>query len=176
MGFTTVAVIAGLVIGLAAGGRIRNLGSQRFRWWLLLPLGAVLQTVPELWEVPAALAMVLASYAALAAFAMANLHLVGMSVVMVGLALNVAPIVANGGMPVRAEAIVAAGISEPHDVEHLRFGAKRHLERPDDRLTFLGDVIPVPPLREVLSFGDLVLAFGVADVLARMLRPLHRRP
>ena len=36
----------------------------------------------------------------------------------------------------------------------------------------LGDVLPVRPVHEVVSFGDLILALGLADVVFRLLRPV----
>lgn len=176
VGYTAIALALGLLAGLLAGGRPSHAAGHPLRWWPALAAGAAVQWVPELLAVPedAAFAAVVASYAALAAFAVANITMVGMPVVLVGLALNTAVIVANGGMPVRAEAVAAAGIADTREeVAALDYGSKRHLERDDDRLTILGDVIPVPPLREVLSFGDLILAAGVADVVFRLLRPLR---
>ena len=57
----------------------------------------------------------------------------------------------------------------------LHLGAKRHLERSGDRLTVLGDTIPIRPLHEVASFGDLILAMGVGDLAFRLLRPAGLR-
>ncbi len=95
-----------------------------------------------------------------------------MPVVLLGLVLNVVVIGANGGMPVRASAIVDAGIASNRlEIAALDFGSKRHLEEEDDRLMILADVIPVAPLREVLSFGDLILAAGISNVVFRLLRP-----
>ena len=119
--------------------------------------------------------MVLISYVGLLAFAIANIRLVGMPVVLVGLLCNLAVISANGGMPVRADAIVAAHVAEREALDTLDFGAKRHLEQDDDVLTFLGDIIPVRPTREVVSFGDLILAIGIADVIFRLLKPVEVR-
>lgn len=178
MGYTLVAVALGLVAGFVGGGRPANAAGHTLRWWPALALGVIAQWVPELAgvEVRVAFPAVLASYAALGVFALANLRLVGMSVVSVGLALNVVVIAANGGMPVRPSAVVAAGIADdPAEVATLDLGAKRHLEQGDDRLMVIADIIPVPVLREVLSFGDLVLAAGVADVVFRLLRPLRFR-
>jgi hypothetical protein len=173
MRFTSIAVAVGLLLALALGGRASNVARQRLRWLPALVAGAALQLGAEVLDLgdPLALVAVAASYAALAAFAVANLRLVGMPVVLVGLALNTLVIGANGGMPVRGDAILSLGSVEAHELAALDFGAKRHLERPDDRLTVLGDIIPVVPLSEVLSFGDLVLAVGVADVVFRILRP-----
>lgn len=176
MWYTLVAVVVGLAVGLVAGGSLRGLGAQGFRGWGLLPAGVVLQVVPDLLSTGEDTAFVLlaASYAFLATFAVVNLHVVGMAVVFVGLVLNLIPVLANQGMPVRDEAAVAAGIVEWEDIPAIEFDPKHHLETGDDRFTALADIIPVPPLREVLSFGDLVMSFGVANVLFRMLKPRGR--
>jgi hypothetical protein len=173
MGISIVALALGLVLGIAAGGRPRNAGRRPVRAVGVLAAGVVAQAVPELgWvEGDAGLALVLLSYGLVTTFALVNLRLVGMPVALVGLLLNVVVIGLNGGMPVRAEAIVAAGIADHDEVASLDFGGKRHLETPDDRLVVLGDIIPVPGFREVVSFGDLILAAGVADVVFRLLRP-----
>jgi hypothetical protein len=171
--FIAVAVVAGVAIGLLRGGRLSNLGEATFRVWPLLVAGVVVQAAAA-FAPSGAVAIILVSYAILLAFAAANLSHVGMGVVFVGIAMNLIVIGANGGMPVRAGAIVAAGIVPRGEVHDLDFGTKRHLERPDDTLTFLGDIIPFPGAREVLSFGDLAMSVGVADVLVHLLR--RRRP
>jgi hypothetical protein len=175
MGFTTIGVVAGLIAGFVTGGRLHHVGERTFRWWGLLPVGLVCQVVAERFDVPGGFALVVVSYAALMAFAAANLRHVGMGVALIGLSLNALVILVNAGMPVRAEAIVAAEIADWDELETLDYGAKRHLEEKDDRLTFLGDIVPVPLLGEVLSFGDLILMVGVADVVAWLLHPARRR-
>jgi hypothetical protein len=149
MRFTTVALLVGVVAGLVGGGRLTNLGLRTFRAWPLLAAGIVLQAVPG----ATALAL---SYLCLLAFALANLRLAGMGVLAVGLALNALVVVVNGGMPVHHGAPTLSG--------------KHHAERPDDTLTVLDDRIPVDPLGEVLSFGDLVLAVGLAVTAASLVR------
>ena len=53
---------------------------------------------------------------------------------------------------------------------------KHHAERPSDKLTFLGDIILVPALRQSLSFGDLIMLVGLVDVLFHCSRnPATRR-
>jgi hypothetical protein len=170
MGFTLVAVAVGLALGFAAGGRPRFVADHAIRGVALLVAGLVLQAAGALFDLGAVSTVaVLGSYALLVAFAVVNLRLVGMALVTLGLAANFLVIAVNGGMPVRAQAIVSAGAS-PAEVPHLHYGSKRHLERPSDRLTFLADVVPVPPLHEVLSFGDLVMAVGVADVIFNLMQ------
>jgi hypothetical protein len=105
-----------------------------------------------------------------------------MPVVLTGLLLNVFVISLNGGMPVRLDAVLT--VDRGHTAAELRasgFDAKRHLEGPDDRLAVLGDTLPVPVVRQVLSFGDVILAFGIGNVVFRLLKPARsmrrrRRP
>lgn len=40
----------------------------------------------------------------------------------------------------------------------------------DTMLGWLADVVPVPPLRTVVSVGDLLLALGVAVLVAALMR------
>jgi hypothetical protein len=123
-----------------------------------------------------ATACVVAGAALTLAAGIANLHLVGMPVVALGLLLNTVVLVANGAMPVRPEALAAAAGTTVDEVAARDLGARHRLEATGDRLTFLGDVVPVRPLGEVVSFGDLIVAVGLTDVVYRLVRPAHRRP
>ncbi|HEX2040553.1 MAG TPA: DUF5317 family protein [Acidimicrobiales bacterium] len=171
--FTAVAVALGIAIGLLMGGRIQHIGERAFQAVPLLVVGVGLQLVSGLLT-DVSVALVLLSYVPLLAFAVLNLRIVGMGVVLVGLAMNSLVIAVNGGMPVRRSAVVAAGIAGYDDLPEIRLKGKRHFEDEDDRLMFLADIVPVPPLREVLSFGDIVMSVGVADVLVHLLRPARR--
>jgi hypothetical protein len=171
VGLTAVALLTGGLLGLVAGGRVAGLGEVHLRWWGALAAGVALQVVAGplgLGGRPGTTA-VGASYLCLLAFALANRSLAGMPVVCVGLALNATVILVNGGMPVRPEAVAAVGL-DPDELDTAELGAKRHLEGPDDRLTFLGDVLPLRPLGEVVSVGDVIVAAGVGGVLFRLLR------
>src|SRR5690242_9421312 len=169
--FTATAVGAGLLVGLLAGGRVRHLSGRRFRIWPLLPVGVALQ-LPILDALGGA--GLIASYVCLLVFALANLRLVGMGLVALGILLNLVPITLNDGMPVDRQAVVRAGITSSRGLANLHLDRKHHLDRPDDHLSVLSDIIPVSPLGEVLSFGDVVLSVGVADVLFHLLRPRLR--
>jgi hypothetical protein len=186
MAFTIVALAVGLATAIAAGGRPSNATLRPLRAVGVLAAAVLLQVVPAVFDLEGGpgLACVLGSYALLVAFALVNVRLVGMPVVLVGLLCNVVVIGANAGMPVRTEALrqVDPGLTaaELADLDS-DLGAKRHIETGDDVLTFLGDVVPVRPLGQVLSFGDLILAVGLADVTFRLLKPAaairrRRRP
>ena len=164
-----LALSIGVIAGFVTGGRPSNVSRRTVAGAPVLTAAVVAQIVP--WIIDASpstgLVFVIVSYVLLAAFALLNVRLIGMPVVLVGLLLNFAVITVNSGMPVRADAMLAVG-RNPGGLEHT---AKRHLEKPDDKLTFLGDVLPVEPFHEVISFGDLILAFGLANVVFRLLQP-----
>lgn len=175
MRFTAVAVAAGLLIGLVARGRFSNINRRALRGWALLAIGIATQAAAGRiggaeWTTP----LVLVSYALLLAFAACNLHLAGMGVVMVGMVANAAVIGLNDGMPIRPTAVVAAGLATPEQAERMRADVKRRPERAGDRLVLLADIVPVAPLREVVSFGDLAIGVGVADVIVHLMRPRSR--
>jgi hypothetical protein len=175
MRFTLLAVAAGLVIGVLAGGRLSHLGSRSLRLWPLLMAGLAAQLVSARLAGGASFALLVASYGLLLAFAAVNVVVVGMWLVALGVGLNLVVIAVNGGMPVRESALRSAGALDPDVPVHLESASKHHLERPSDRLVGLGDILPVRPLREVVSFGDVVMAVGVADVVVHLLRPLPGR-
>lgn len=177
MSFTVVALVAGIVFGFVTGGRLRNVARRPLQLIWLLVISVGLQVAAETLDIAdrAGLAMVLISYVGLATFAIANTRLVGMPVVLVGLLCNLAVIMLNGGMPVDEDALLASHAATRDELASLDLGAKRHLATDDDVVRQLGDVIPVRPSREVLSFGDLIMAFGIADVVFRLLKPVELR-
>lgn len=154
---TTIALA--LLLGYFAGGRLRRLGQLRLRWpWLAL-LGFALQA-----RVPSRhlqIVFLTTSFVLLWAFAVANIRVIGVPLVFAGIVLNLSVMALNEGMPVSRSALLASG--QGSELERLieEPGAKHHLATTDDRLLFLGDVIPLPPIRAVVSVGDLFTVTGL---------------
>jgi hypothetical protein len=163
--FTLIALGLGLVIALATGGRFHHLSGRTFRLWLLLPVAIGLQFGLEADGVPAPFALLVTTYVLLLAFGLCNLKHRGMWMVVLGFALNAVVITANHGMPVRPSALSA--IKFRGDIHEV----KRHRQKSSDKLVVLGDIIPVPPLDTILSFGDMILALGVINLLFNVMRP-----
>lgn len=158
----------------APGERRRSPAVRPLRGWPLLGAGLALQLLVGRVD-GAAYLLLVASFVLLIAFAAANVTMVGMWMVATGVAMNLAAIALNAGMPVRSDALVAAGLAGEGQAGQVVLAAKHHLERPSDRLPALGDIIPVRALGEVVSFGDVVMAVGAANVVARLLAPAPRR-
>lgn len=177
MGVTLMAAGIGLLIGLVAGGNPRNGFQHGWTLWPLLGVGLALQVLPEVVELSStqSLLAILASYATLIVFCAANIWAMGISVVMIGLALNMVPIAINSGMPVERSALVSSGLAQSRELDLLDLGAKRHVASSSDRLVVLGDTIPLEALGTVISFGDLIVAFGVGNLMFRLLRPIGSR-
>jgi hypothetical protein len=172
-------VLAGILIGLALGGSMRNLAEARLRLWPLALAGLVLQLVPvpsragqvDHWV---AVGLLIASYLVLLAFVAANIRLPGFALIAVGFALNALVIGVNGGMPVKDQALRQAAGSR-YEQSRLRLvekgGLKHHLARPDDVLLPLSDVVGIgAPVANVFSPGDLLSYAGVAWALAELTR------
>lgn len=168
------AFVLGVSAGYLSGGRLRNLDRLALRMpWLVLaalglqivafsPVGAALGQTPTV-------VLHLTSYALLAWFVVLNRHRLGVTIAGLGLALNLVAIAANGGyMPAREKALATAGITYGGDTHNNSavIGAGTHL-------SFLGDIFAVPswlPAANVFSIGDLLIAGGVAALLASSMR------
>lgn len=183
MWFIPAILLVAVAIGYVSGGRLRNFEGLAIHWWPLAFLGLVLQIVPlpTLWEISPRLVgagALLLSYVLLLAFITVNRWIPGAQLMAIGLLLNLLVVGLNGGMPVTASAIEAAGGS----VAILEGGGsvKHHLATEDDLLTFLGDAIPIPPpAKLVLSVGDVLLYTGMAWFVIQVMRgrsPENPRP
>ncbi|MDQ1403993.1 MAG: hypothetical protein QOG03_2309 [Actinomycetota bacterium] len=178
MGITIVAIGAGLLIGFLTGGRIRHLGERSFRLSIVFAVGVALQLLITYGPRDLPVAVLLLSYTCIVTFAVANLDLKGMGLIAIGIGLNFIVIAANRGMPVDPKAIRTAGVYSDAELRHKVIEGKRHLQRPGDHLLWLSDIIPasLPGYPQVVSFGDLILYFGVADLMANLLHPPRRGP
>lgn len=171
-----VALVVGVVVGLASGGRLAHAATWRVGWWWLLAPGVGLQLAADRWHLGwFGAELLFVGYCCLLAFAARNAGLVGIGVASVGLLTNLAVITADGGMPVHPAAVVGAGIATSRQLPGVAYGQRHHLERSGDHLTFLDDRIPLSPLNQVVSVGDLILFIGVVDLAANLVRRPGRR-
>lgn len=183
-----VALIAAFAaVGLVAGGlrrgRLAWMAKNRPRLWGLAA-AAVAATAAgdafggggfgfEIAGIPGPAVLALIGMGAGLAFVTANLAVGGMAVVGVGIAANLAALVTNRATPVRAGALVEARIVDPAVISRAVLGGPREIADSGTVLEILGDVIPVPQLGLVVSFGDLIVLVGLAAVIHNLMR---RRP
>ena len=165
-----LAVAAGVVLGYLRRGRLRGLGELRFRGfaWVAVALGmqVALPFAPPGWRGR----LILLSYCFTGAWFVLNTGQrpvalrCGLLAIAAGWSLNLVPIALNGAMPVSTGAIRELS---PDRGAQLRVDIRKHVvAHRGTRLACLGDVIPVVPLRSVVSVGDLFIGMGLAITVA----------
>lgn len=168
MPFVLSVVVVAVALSALRGGRFANVAhAPLHRPWLLF-VGVALQLGVDVLAAREVLAdastlgwsVLLASQLLVVAFLVVNRQLPGVWFVGVGLLLNAVVMAANGAMPVSPAAVEALQLGR--DVE-VPLGKHTMLDE-DTLLPWLADVIPVRPLRSVLSLGDVVLAVGIVPM------------
>lgn len=165
--FVLAVAAVSAVYGLVRGGSLDSLAATKFRFVPLLIGALVAQIAFDIWDPEwlsesGDLAVLLATNAVVAVFLALNRRLPGMGLAAAGMFLNVLVIALNQGMPVSLEAAEIAGLQD-----FSAFGIKHEPLGPDTLLPWIADVIPLPGLKQLLSFGDLVLAAGLARLVYR---------
>lgn len=168
---TLLAVVAGVLLGLAKGGRLDNALMWRPVLWQLALGGVVVQIALRLsgWSGGFAVFFDIISTLAVLAFCVRNIRVGGMVVIVVGISLNLVPAIINWGTPVRPQALVSAGIVTQKELDAgVKVDGPRHLAD-GDVLAVLGETIPLPT-NQVISIGDLILHAGYVLTIASVLR------
>lgn len=169
--FILYAIPIGILLGYLVGGRLERLAAIRFRFAPLAGIALVVQLV-----IFSALAdglpqefvrsVYILSTALVVIVVLANIRLTGVPLIVLGAALNLAAVLANGGaMPAAPGALAALG-----------FGVDGHtssilVEHP--ALEPLTDIFALPawmPLANIFSVGDVVIGVGVAAAIAAAMR------
>lgn len=170
--FILYALLAGLVIGILAGGRPSRLGALTIRWPWVIAGGLAAQVVLFSDAVAAVIGdagppIYVATTACVLLAVAANRAIVGIPLVVAGAAANVAAIVANGGyMPASAAALAALGAEVKTVYSNSSLVA-------DPALWPLTDIFAMPrwiPFANVFSIGDVLIGAGVATVIVVAMR------
>lgn len=169
-----VAVAGGLLAGALLGGSLANLERLSLRLASLVVLALLLQIVafsPVGARLPhhAVIGLHIGSYVLLLVCVAANIRRPPVMCFGLGVLGNAVTIVLNGGyMPASRAALRLAGLpvsAVPHNNSELAASG--------DRLRFLGDVFALPhglPLANVFSIGDILIAIGLAWLIAEGMR------
>ncbi len=173
MRLVLVAFVVAIGLGYLLGGRVSQLSGIKVRWFPLALVGLVMQLAPvpgNRWPVY----MLYASFVLLLVFAFMNLKVTGFAIIAVGIILNFTVIAVNGGMPVSGRSLIDSGQQATLPALEHDGGAKHHLINTSDDLTFLADVIAIPPpVSQSVSLGDL---FTYGGVIVLIVAAMRRRP
>jgi ABC-type antimicrobial peptide transport system permease subunit len=175
--FILYAILIGLALGIALGGRPLALAEIRFRWAPLVVVGFLAQVVLFSDAVASQVGeagppLYVASTLLVGAAVVRNLGLPGMPLIVAGAVTNMAAILANGGfMPATPEALGAIGKGAPTIYSNSAVVAEPALGPLIDRFA-----LPMwLPFHNVFSVGDVLLAVGVAILIAVTMRRSPRR-
>lgn len=158
-----VPLVVGLVIGVAAGGKIGNLAGLRFRWpWFVLVVLVIREAVllTPLNRIDGVQYIYAAALAALVAWTALHIkRLAGVWLVTAGAALNLVVILANGArMPVAPD-LAGVLVQRGHVGQYVLMG-------PGTNLNWLADWIGFPwPVKGAYSPGDLLISLGIGVVV-----------
>lgn len=174
MSFLGLVVLAAALVPLLTRGSYRRLADAPWRWAGLLALGLALQLLLDTSLISRSsyhsvgFGILVASYVLLIGFCAGNLLVRGMAVVLIGVALNAFVITIDQGMPVR--------IPPDWHQDHVAATVKHHPRVSGDHLLSLTDIIVLRRLDAIVSFGDLIIAFGLVDVSFWASRRARRTP
>ena len=180
-------IVAGLVMGLVAGGSLANLANVRLRWVVVLLAGVILRFITE-WllirHVDSAetfrLPLFLFAFVLILASLWVNRAQPGLRLAFVGVLSNTIAVALNAGhMPIWLPSLQAAGFTRADvlspfhsildagiDIDFLRQAGP------------LADILPIPlPIvQNVASMGDVFLTAGLAFFLFATVVRLHDEP
>ena len=168
-------ILLGLVFGLLAGGRLRNLAEIQLRWTGLLVAALVLRfateaalnagiDIVETLRLP----LLVAAFGVLLIPLWANRTYPGLILAFLGVLSNGLVILVNGGyMPIWEPALAYAGLTPADVTRSFHVIVEANAQDFVGRLLILGDVIPIPIpfIQNVYSLGDLFLGLGLAFFL-----------
>jgi len=164
-----LALAACALINLARGRPAFAIGTVSWRYPAVI-LGCVAaQVVAVYLSGPARISVVVTSHLVITGWLLLQLRFmrgalrVAVGVLALGALLNLIPIVAHGSMPVSRSAVAALHLHRRVEISEGHYG-KHVAARGTDPTTWLGDVIPIRPLRAVVSVGDLVMMLGIVAV------------
>ena len=169
-----IALIFGFAVGRFRSGRVVAIAGTRLRLGSLFAVAVACGLAVDFTDIAEPGVVALVGLAAGLVFSLRNFHVTGMIVIAVGVATNLLPVALNGATPVRAQALVDAGLVDAADVDRVLLDGARELTTDNTLLPWLGDAVPVAVFDQVMSFGDLIILAGVFSVISNLM--LKRRP
>lgn len=171
--FILYAVPIGVVLGFLLHGRLSGLSTLRLDGVSVILAATLIQIVlfgsalGDAIGFEAATSLYVGSTLSVLIALAGNLRTPGMVLTVIGSAMNLTVIVANGGrMPASESAYATLGWTASATYTNTAFVA-------DPALPFLGDFIALPawlPLTNVVSIGDLLIGAGIVATIALAMR------
>ena len=177
------AILIGVALGAALGGRPRRLGQLPLRWNAVVFGSLAIQlflftglSIPAI----AVTVLYLLSGGLVIAWLARNLAIPGIACVMLGGLSNFVAIAVNGGrMPVEPNLLAQVrGAAYVSALAASRVTSNSSLADSHTNMRWLTDQILIPPpwpLPTVLSVGDIVIALGVIWLITRGMQPPRRQ-
>jgi len=173
-----IALATGLLSGFLMHGRTSNLKEIRVRFAPLLFASLIVGMLPlflSLARTPRIELQMVSMLGVLTflAIAIRSTHggvRVGFGIVLAGWFLNFVPMAANGGMPLSLWAWSHSGQRGAPTPGSGGF-FKIIEAKPGTLFRFLGDAIPIRPVSQVVSIGDILLMLGIIAIIAYGMRP-----
>ena len=166
-----LAVILGVGVGLARGGRLNGLSQVRVRGvvaiFLLFAAQTLIRQIGPLLGLVGSSALVwlwCVLSVGLIVVCVINWGIRGIPLVALGVALNLLVVTLNAGMPVGGPLAASYDMNPTANSVASHGGFYRGVDTQTVAVA-LGDVIPIPaprPLRAIVSFGDVLMLLGVA--------------
>jgi len=173
-------VVGAVLVVTVSRGSFSQLAALRVRGFWLLALGLGMQAALEFVDLPkneietVGYGILMASYACILAFCLANIASAGFGVIAIGIAMNALVIGLNQGMPTKPIGNDANGNRVYKAVSQT---VKHRQTNDDDLLPILGDRILLPkPADSLVSFGDLVISIGICELTYFASRCKPRQP
>lgn len=171
-----LALIAGLAAGFVRGGDFPTILKTRIYHPEFLASSIVCASVVSATGIDSGGVIAFVALLGAFTFTLTNLHLVGMIVVSIGLALNLFVFILNFETPVRPNALVEAQIVTATGLERgVSISGHVELADSDTVLEILGDTFPIRLGKKVVSIGDLILLVGLANVTGNLMLGNQRR-
>ncbi len=171
-----------IAVGLLRGGRLDGLSRLSFRGGIAILSLFVAQllirrVMPTVGAPDSHLSVWLWCGASISLLLLCTLNwqIVGMRILALGIALNVLVVALNVGMPVGGSLAASIGMTPGVDSVVDRGGFYRMADS-GTVAAVLGDVIPIPappPLRSLLSLGDIIMFVGAGVLIEEGVRKGH---
>lgn len=162
-------VIIGVIAGLLRKGDLQSILKTRVYHPEFLVASILCALTVSITNIDTSGVIAFVALATAFVFTVMNLHLVGMIILSLGLALNLFVFILNFETPVRPNALVEAEIATAAEIAEVELMGHLEIADGDTIFSSLGDTFPVRGLNVVVSIGDLIFLVGLANLTGNLM-------